>query len=98
MFQKENKHYTIRVKEDLIYYFLIPQTPVKEITVDYISDLCGNTVRFIRDKNGLKEINESSGRKISIVSQNGLIEAMSLIYPYRNLAFWQNTGMMKTQT
>ncbi len=84
MFQKEGKHYTVRIKEDLIYYFLIPQEPVKEISVDYISDLCGNTVQFVRDKNGLKEINESGGRRISVISRNGFIESMSLIYPYRD--------------
>lgn len=84
MLQKEKDHYTVHTKGDLIYCFPIPREPVKEALIEYITDLCGNTIHYVRDKNGLKEISESGGKRISVVSKNGLIETMNLVYPYRD--------------
>lgn len=85
--QKEEECYTVSTKEDLVYYFYIPKEAVKELLVEYIKDLCGNVVQFVRDKNGLKEIKESTGRRIDVISQNGLIQKMYLVYPYRDPQF-----------
>ncbi len=83
MLQKGNDGYTVRLKNDLIYCFPIPCEPVEEALIERIEDLCGNTVSYIRDKNGLKEISEPGGRRIVVASKNGLIETMHLVYPYR---------------
>ncbi len=82
MLQKEKDFYTVRLKEGLIYYFTISPEPVKEIPVEHVTDLCGNSIRYIWDKNGLKEVREAGGRRIDVTSRNGRIEMMRLIYPY----------------
>lgn len=82
MLQKVKDHYTIRTKADLIYCFPVPRELEKQVLIEYIIDLCGNTIHYVRDKNGLKEIIESGGRRIAVVYKNGLVEAMSLVTPY----------------
>ncbi len=84
MLQKVEKHYTVRTKGDLIYCFPVTRELEKEVLIESITDLCGNTVHYVRDKNGLKEISESGGKRIAVVSKNGLIETMSLVFPYRD--------------
>lgn len=84
MLQKVKDHYTVRTKADLIYCFPVPQKLEKQVLIEYITDLCGNTSHYVRDKNGLKEIIESGGKRIAVVSKNGLIEAMNLVAPYRD--------------
>lgn len=84
MLKKEKDFYTIRVKEDLKYYFPVPKEPKSEILIEHIEDLCGNSIHYVRDKNGLKQIKESSGRCIDVISKDGLIQKMYLVYPYRD--------------
>lgn len=84
MLQREKDYYIVRVKEGLIYYFPAKKELAREIPVEYVKDLSGNFIQYVRDGNGLKEINESGGRKIAVKSRNGLIENMSLVYPYRD--------------
>lgn len=84
MLQREKDCYIVSIKEDLIYCFPIKEEPLKEVFAECVKDPWGNKIEYIRDKNGLKEIRESSGRQIAVISRNGRIEKMSLVYPYRD--------------
>ncbi len=46
--------------------------------VEWISDGYGNNIKYERDRKGLKSIQESSGRRIDVKSENGLIKEMYL--------------------
>ncbi len=76
LLQNENGYYTVRIREDIIYFFPQVKEDVREIYVEYIKDMCGNSIQYIRDKNGLREIKESNGRCIHVNSTNGMIEKM----------------------
>lgn len=78
---KAKDYYAVRLKGNRIYYFHIPEGPADEIPVEFIMDLSRNYLRFIRDENGLKEIEESAGRRIAVTSRNGRIQTMHLIHP-----------------
>jgi RHS repeat-associated protein len=73
--------YAVRLKGGLTYYFAIPKEPTDEILVEYLMDVRENSLRYVRDENGLKDIVESSGRRIEVTSHNGLIEIMQLRHP-----------------
>jgi RHS repeat-associated protein len=79
--QKEEGYYTIHFQEGLTYYFPIPQAPVKRILIERITNQFGNSVQFLHDTNGIREIRENSGRSIKVNSKNGLIESMYLHIP-----------------
>ncbi len=74
-------YYVVRLKDGLHYYFPIPKEPVEEILVEYVTDLCKNYVKYVRNENGLNEIVESEGRSIDVTSVNGLIQEMRLRHP-----------------
>lgn len=74
-------YHVVRVKQGLDYYFAIPSEPAREVLVEYIMDPCRNFLRFVRDDNGLRAIEESAGRRIEVRSVGGLIQEMSLICP-----------------
>jgi RHS repeat-associated protein len=73
--------FVVELKTGLCYHFHHPGTPFAEILVDRIADRCGNYIRYLRDHNGLREIVESSGRRITVISERGLIRAMHLRLP-----------------
>lgn len=77
---KINAYYAVRLKGGLSYSFPIPKEPVEEVVVEYVMDLCKNYLRYVRDKNGLREIVESAGRRIEVTSKNGLIKGMRLLH------------------
>jgi RHS repeat-associated protein len=81
LLQREDGYYTIRFKEGLTYYFPISQAFVKRILVERVADPSGNAIQYLYDDNGLKEIRESSGRRIKVQSRQGRIESMYLYAP-----------------
>jgi RHS repeat-associated protein len=81
LLRRAEGYYAVQLKNGLIYYFPVPKHNTKEIPVEYIMDLCKNYLRFIWDENGLKEIQESAGRRIEVNSENGMVLAMQLWHP-----------------
>jgi YD repeat-containing protein len=78
---REAGYYIVRYQEGLACYFPVPAESVERIWIDHLSDPYGNTVQFRRDSDGLREIRESTGRKIEVRSSHGRIEAMVLRHP-----------------
>lgn len=68
------------LKNGLAYVFPRPaaHSPQTEILVQQVEDRCGNFVRYSRDESGLLQILESTGRRIEIKSERGLIREMWL--------------------
>jgi hypothetical protein len=81
LLQREEGYYTVRFKEGLTYYFPISRESSHHILVERLSDSFGNTIQYLYDENGLKEIRERSGRWIQVKSNQGRIESMHLCYP-----------------
>ncbi|HYH04458.1 MAG TPA: DUF6531 domain-containing protein, partial [Bacillota bacterium] len=81
LLQRQDGYYTVRLKEGLTYYFPIGKEPADRIWVEHLADPFGNTIHYLRDANGLREIHESNGRRIEVVSKQGRIEAMRLCQP-----------------
>lgn len=79
-----DNYYSVRLKGGLTYYFPIPKEPVEEIIVEYVMDICRNSLHYVLDEGGLREITESAGRRIEVKSQNGLILEMQLRHPDYN--------------
>jgi len=79
--KREDGYYTVRLKEGLTYYFPIDKGAGDRIWVDHITDPFGNTLHYLRDARGLREIRESCGRRIEVDSQAGRITAMRLCQP-----------------
>lgn len=72
--------FVVELKTGLFYHF--PFSPnTAEIMVSHITDRCGNYQSYLRDKNGLKEIVEKSGRRLEVRSEAGLIREIHLRYP-----------------
>jgi len=68
----------VRVKAGLTYLFSRSDARGTEIPVQQLEDRCGNYLRYRRDEHGLREIVESAGRRIEIVSERGLVREMWL--------------------
>jgi len=81
---RTDRHYTLRLKEGLVYHFPLVPPQTKEIKVELITDLSGNSWQFVREQDGLKEIRESTGRRLRITSADGLIRRIELILPYHD--------------
>lgn len=81
--RKVDNYYTVRIKEGLTYHFPIPNQAVTETLVESITDESGNIIRFVRDKDGLKEIQDNNGRRVMVVSKDGRIKAMYITAPYQ---------------
>jgi Domain of unknown function (DUF6531) len=66
-------HFAVRLKGGLTYYFPArgPRPRPNEILVSAIIDLCHNSLHFIRDEHGLKEVVESAGRRLEVNSRGG---------------------------
>jgi RHS repeat-associated protein len=78
--------YQVRTKEDRIYCFakrtgLTNKETVQEFPISRIEDLCGNYLEFKRSSGRLERINESAGRRIEIVNDNGRIREVVLLIP-----------------
>ena len=85
LLHKEEQHYTVRLKGGLTYYFPIPPGACSEIPVEAIKDASGNTLQFLRDKDGLREIREEgSNRSLKMTSKNGRVEKIYLVQTYRD--------------
>lgn len=80
---QEAGFYTVRLKTGLTYYFPVPQDSqeARPVLVDHLSDTSGNTIHYYRDAQGLREIKDSSGRRILVQSRQGRIETMQLHQP-----------------
>jgi RHS repeat-associated protein len=72
---------TVQTKAGLIYRFPKRSGQQKELLAESISDLSGNTIHFVRDRDRLREIHDGSGRRIEVISQNGLIQQLLLHHP-----------------
>ncbi|MBI9092930.1 MAG: RHS domain-containing protein [Desulfobacterium sp.] len=73
-----DNYYAVRLKEELTYYFPIPKEKTREVLVTYVMDRCQNSIRYVRDGNGLCSIVENSGRQIDVTSVDGRIREMGL--------------------
>jgi RHS repeat-associated protein len=79
--QRTDDHYVVRLKSGLSYYFPIPHGPVAEVLVTAVVDTCRNSLHFVRDQHGLKEVVESAGRRLEVRSRDGLIREIWLHHP-----------------
>ncbi len=70
--------FVVRTKAGVGYYLRRVTESRDEIPISHIEDAWGNSLRFIRDQNGLRRIDESAGRIIEVSSVNGLIQRMDL--------------------
>lgn len=75
--------FRVRTKEDRVYHFAkrlsrINEEGATEYPITRISDLCGNWLEFERWGERLTAINESTGRRIEIVSENDCITEVAL--------------------
>lgn len=75
---KRADRWTVALKRGVTYEFPAPAGAASETLVDRIVDPFGNSLHFVRDRQGLAAILESSGRRIDVVSRGGRIEAMRL--------------------
>lgn len=79
------EEFRVRTKEDRIYHFTkafrVDASGASEYPIARISDLCGNWLEFERRGAKLAGINESAGRRIELVSENGRITELALMLP-----------------
>ena len=78
--------FRVRTKQDRIYSFSKALTRVNEAgaaeyAITRIADLCGNWLEFERRGTGLIGINDSAGRRIELLSENGRITEIALSLP-----------------
>ena len=78
--------YRVRTKEDQVYHFeksltRINEEDLTEYPIVRMSDLCGNWLEFERHSAKLITINESAGRRIELVIENGHIAEIALYLP-----------------
>jgi len=81
---RQKDYFLVQAKGGLTYFFRIPKQQTSEFVIDSIVDLHGNYLSFVRDELGLKQIKESAGRHIEVISKNGLIQEMWLYHPDEN--------------
>ena len=63
--------WAVRTKSGLTYRFSKPLTTQTYTLVHSLTDLCGNTVRFIRSNGELREIKDDTGHWIEVKSRTG---------------------------
>jgi RHS repeat-associated protein len=68
----------VHLKDGLTYVFMRSRFQSQELLVRQLEDRCGNSLSYVRDEHGLREIVESSGRRIEVKSERGLIREMWL--------------------
>jgi RHS repeat-associated protein len=76
-----DRHYAVELKGGLTYYFELPAAPGAEILVAAIVDRCRNSLHFVRDRDGLREVVESAGRRLICASEQGLLRSITLHHP-----------------
>jgi RHS repeat-associated protein len=76
-----DRHYAVEPKGGLTYYFELPAAPAGEIPVAAIVDRCRNSLHFVRDRDGLREVVESAGRRLVCTSEQGLLRSIALHHP-----------------
>jgi len=72
---------TVRVKGGKIYQFPGFATGQSEVLVESITDLCGNSLHFMREEGSLKQIVSSVGPCVEVQSRAGRIEQLMLYHP-----------------
>jgi RHS repeat-associated protein len=75
------RHYAVELKGGLTYYFELPAAPGAEILVAAIVGRCRNSLHFVRDRDGLREVVESAGRRLISFSEQGLLRSITLHHP-----------------
>ena len=70
--ERAGDFFVVKTKAGLRYYFSASPTSSDELVISHVEDSWGNSLRFIRDHNGLRRIDESAGRVIDVTSVNGL--------------------------
>ena len=73
--------YEVRTKDNLTYHFVTPEDWSDGWLADRITDGFGNYLRFLRNQNGLFDIDENATRRIRVTSEGGRILKMSLLTP-----------------
>ena len=73
--------FAVRRKGGLIYHFPALAAGETEALVHEVQDLCGNWLRFERDRNGLLAVEESAGRRLKATSRGGLLLRLELEHP-----------------
>jgi RHS repeat-associated protein len=76
-----DRHYAVELKGGLTYYFELPAAPAAEMPVAAIVDRCRNSLHFVRDRDGLREVVESAGRRLICSSEQGLLRSITLHHP-----------------
>lgn len=79
MLHKEDQFYVVRLKNGLAYHFPIPSKTVGEVLISHVVDRCDNAIQYVRNEHGLKEIRDSSGKYIEVISRQGRIQTMRLM-------------------
>lgn len=72
---------TVRVKGGKIYQFPGFVAGQGEVLVESITDLCGNSLHFMRAQGSLKEIISSVGPRVEVQNRAGRIEQLMLHHP-----------------
>ncbi|QVL49150.1 MAG: RHS repeat protein [Thiocapsa sp.] len=75
------RHFAVRKKGGLTWYFPLQRGDWREILVDAIVDACRNSLHFIRGPEGLAQVVESAGRRLDVTSKGGLVERIALHHP-----------------
>ena len=70
--------FRVRVTNSLDYVFPRDATLPREALVERLEDACGNSLRFIRDADGLRAMVESAGRRIEVISKAGLVRELHM--------------------
>jgi RHS repeat-associated protein len=76
-----DRHYAVELKGGLTHYFELPAAPAAELPVAAIVDRCRNSLHFVRDRDGLREVVESAGRRLICSSEQGLLRSIALHHP-----------------
>jgi RHS repeat-associated protein len=79
--ERAGDSYVVKTKPGLVYHFPVSLARREEILIGHVQDQFGNSLRFIRDENGLRRIEESAGRIVEVTSVNGLVRRMDLRHP-----------------
>jgi RHS repeat-associated protein len=77
----EEGYYIVRSQDGLSFYFPVPKRPVEAIKLERVADGFGNSIQYFWDANGLREIRVGGERRIEVLSRQGRIESMTLVYP-----------------
>jgi len=75
------RHFAVRKKGGLTWYFPLQKGEWSEILVDAVVDSCRNSLHFVRGPEGLAQVVESAGRRLEVTSKGGLVQRIVLHHP-----------------